>query len=119
MTTAAPAADPSPPDSASLPHPDEAVAPAIATPAVVARPPRKPRRSTTSGDSELIDEIVAVVNNDAITRYELEERIALAENQLSRQGTPLPDTDLLEKQVLERMITEMLQVQGSPANGKG
>ena len=117
MTTAAPAADPSPPDSASLPHPDEAVAPAIATPAVVARPPRKSRRSTTSGDSELIDEIVAVVNNDAITRYELEERIALAENQLSRQGTPLPDTDLLEKQVLERMITEMLQVQFAKDTG--
>ncbi|CAE6692060.1 peptidylprolyl isomerase [Candidatus Nitrotoga fabula] len=124
MTTAAPAADPSPPDSsstvpdsASLPHPDEAVAPAIATPAVVARPPRKSRRSTTSGDSELIDEIVAVVNNDAITRYELEERIALAENQLSKQGTPLPDTDLLEKQVLERMITEMLQVQFAKDTG--
>ena len=92
--------------AASTPSRDAAI-----PPAVVSRPPRKPRGNTSSDGPQLIDEIVAVVNNDAITRYELEERMYIVENQLSKQGTPLPDVQLLETQVLERMITEMLQIQ--------
>ena len=98
------AAEPAP--AASVPSRDEAI-----PPAVVSRPPRKPRGNTSSNGPLLIDEIVAVVNNDAITRYELEERMYIVENQLNKQGTPLPDVQLLETQVLERMITEMLQIQ--------
>ncbi|RFC32809.1 MAG: periplasmic chaperone for outer membrane proteins SurA [Candidatus Nitrotoga sp. SPKER] len=65
----------------------------------------------------LIDQIVAVVNNDAITRYELEDRLGIVERQLKKQGTALPDIDMLKKQLLERMITEMLQVQFAKETG--
>ena len=57
----------------------------------------------------LIDSVVAVVNDDVITRYELDDRLRVVVRQLQKQGTPLPATDVLEKQLLERMIADMLQ----------
>jgi peptidyl-prolyl cis-trans isomerase SurA len=58
-----------------------------------------------------IDSIVAVVNGDVITRYELEEKLAEVVHQLKKQGTPLPASKTLEKQILERMISDLLQAQ--------
>lgn len=58
-----------------------------------------------------IDSVVAVVNDDVITRHELDERISTVIAQLQKQGTPLPEPTVLEKQILERMISEMLQTQ--------
>lgn len=52
-----------------------------------------------------LDRVVAIVNTDVITRLELDDQVKLATRQLVRQGTPLPQRDLLEKQLLERMIT--------------
>ena len=59
----------------------------------------------------LIDRIAAVVNDDVITAYELNDRLGTVEQQLKKQGTPLPATEVLKKQILERMITDMLQSQ--------
>jgi peptidyl-prolyl cis-trans isomerase SurA len=64
-----------------------------------------------------LDRIVAVVNDDVITRHELDERVGLAVRQLQKQGTPLPATGILEKQVLERMILDMLQEQFAKETG--
>ena len=64
-----------------------------------------------------IDSVVAVVNDDVITRYELDERIQEVVRQLRKQDTPLPPSDVLEKQILERMITDMLQQQYASENG--
>src|SRR3970282_786065 len=58
-----------------------------------------------------IDRIAVVVNDDVITVYELNARLSTVEQQLNKQGTPLPATDVLKKQILERMITDMLQSQ--------
>ena len=58
-----------------------------------------------------VDRIVAVVNSEAITRSDLRQRIEQVTRQLSRQGTPLPPSDVLERQVLERQIMERLQIQ--------
>lgn len=59
----------------------------------------------------VIDRIVAVVNNDVITRADLEERYRFALLQLQRQGTPPPPREALEKQILDRMITNRVQLQ--------
>jgi peptidyl-prolyl cis-trans isomerase SurA len=59
----------------------------------------------------LVDRIVAVVNSEVITSREVAERVRGVTQQLSRQGTPLPPVDVLEKQVLERMIMDRLQIQ--------
>ncbi len=52
-----------------------------------------------------LDRVVAVVNTDVITRLELEDQYKLATRELARQGTPLPQRGLLEKQLLDRMVT--------------
>ncbi|CAH1903866.1 Chaperone SurA [Candidatus Nitrotoga sp. HW29] len=75
------------------------------------------KKITVPAGPVLIDQIVAVVNNDAITRYELEDRLSIVERQLNKQGTALPAIDMLKKQLLERMITEMLQVQFAKETG--
>jgi len=59
----------------------------------------------------LVDRIVAVVNSEVITSREVAERVKTVTQQLSQQGTPLPPADVLEKQVLERMIIDRLQIQ--------
>jgi peptidyl-prolyl cis-trans isomerase SurA len=64
-----------------------------------------------------LDRIRAVVNDDVITQQELTARLNAAIKQLQKQGTLLPDNNILEKQVLERMITEMLQSQFAKENG--
>ena len=58
-----------------------------------------------------VDRIVAVVNNDVITQVDLAEQVKLAGDVLRRQGTPMPPTDALEKQVLEQMIVVKIQLQ--------
>ena len=65
----------------------------------------------------VIDSVVAVVNDDVITRQELNERLRVVIGQLQKQGTPLPAPEVLERQILERMITDMLQVQFAKETG--
>jgi peptidyl-prolyl cis-trans isomerase SurA len=67
--------------------------------------------------SGVIDSVVAVVNDDVITRYELDDRLRTVVLQLQKQGTPLPAPEVLEKQILERMISDMLQAQFAKENG--
>lgn len=56
------------------------------------------------------DHIVAVVGNEVITYYELRSRLETALRQLQKQGTPLPPQDVLERQMLERVIMDRAQV---------
>ncbi|HZW25878.1 MAG TPA: peptidylprolyl isomerase [Gallionella sp.] len=65
----------------------------------------------------VIDAVVAVVNSDVITRRELDSRLDAVVHQLKKQGTPLPEVDVLEKQILERMIGELLQAQFARESG--
>ena len=65
----------------------------------------------------LLDRIVAVVNDQVITRRDLDERVTTVLTQLRQQGTPLPLRDALEKQVLERMIFNQVQLQYAKETG--
>lgn len=65
----------------------------------------------------VIDSVVAVVNDDVITRHELDDRVREVVRQLQKQDTPLPAADVLEKQILERMINDMLQAQFARETG--
>ncbi|MBI5922852.1 MAG: peptidylprolyl isomerase [Betaproteobacteria bacterium] len=58
-----------------------------------------------------LDRIIAVVNDEVITQYELRSRLIAVEKQLRSQGTQLPPRDVLEKQLLERLILDRIQVQ--------
>jgi peptidyl-prolyl cis-trans isomerase SurA len=66
---------------------------------------------------EAIDQIAVVVNDDVITRHELDIYLEKIRQQLKKQGTPLPAAKELEKQVLERMIIDMLQLQFAKESG--
>lgn len=58
-----------------------------------------------------LDRIVAVVNDEVITQFELDQRMKLVTRQLQKQGTPLPPREILEKQLLERLILDRVQLQ--------
>jgi peptidyl-prolyl cis-trans isomerase SurA len=66
---------------------------------------------------ELIDRIVAVVNKEVITQYELAERMNRVRKELERRGTSLPDRGEIERQVLERLIIEKVQLQYARETG--
>lgn len=63
------------------------------------------------------DRIVAVVGSDVITYVELRNRLAAALKQLEKQGTPLPPRDILERQMLERLIMDRAQLQYAKDSG--
>jgi peptidyl-prolyl cis-trans isomerase SurA len=63
------------------------------------------------------DRIVAVVGSDVITYVELRNRLASALKQLQKQGTPLPPQDVLERQMLERLIMDRAQLQYAKDSG--
>lgn len=58
-----------------------------------------------------LDHIVAVVNDDVVMASELNERVRTVKDQMRQQGTQLPPTSVLKKQVLDRLILNKLQLQ--------
>ena len=50
----------------------------------------------------LVDRVVAVVNKEVITQYELAARMSRVLKDLQRRGTSLPERREIEHQVLER-----------------
>ena len=58
-----------------------------------------------------IDHIVAVVNEDVITRQELDDAVKTAVGRLQQQGVQLPDQRSLENQVLESVVMKHIQLQ--------
>ena len=62
-------------------------------------------------DAVHVDGIIAVVNNEVITRNELRDRLILIEKRLKSQGIALPPRAQLMKQLLERMVVERAQIQ--------
>ena len=74
-------------------------------------PPQKP-----GGVIEL-DHIVAVVNNEVITLNELNDRMATVSTQLKKQGTQLPPIDVLRKQLLDRMVLDLVEIQEAKETG--
>ncbi|MBZ0095459.1 MAG: peptidylprolyl isomerase [Sulfuricella sp.] len=70
-----------------------------------------------SAPVQLVGRIVAVVNNEVITQFELNDRMRIVMQQLQKRGTPLPPQEVLEKQMLERIITDRVQLQFAKETG--
>src|SRR5665647_2717978 len=64
-----------------------------------------------------IDRIIAVVDQTVITESELRDRIKVVSSQLEKHGTQLPPEKVLEKQILERLISDHLQLQFAAQTG--
>ena len=92
------------------------VAPPAGTPAPAATPATAttvptPSRASSTRAPLVLDRIVAVVNNEVITRHDLDDRIKALLIQLRQENTPPPPADVLERQVLERVIYTRVQLQ--------
>ena len=59
----------------------------------------------------LVDRIVAVVNNEVITRVELQGQVDRSLDELRRRKVPLPPASDIERQALERLIMDRVQIQ--------
>jgi peptidyl-prolyl cis-trans isomerase SurA len=73
--------------------------------------------SSQSGPA--LDRVIAVVNSEAITSRELALRVAVVTRQLRKQNVELPPADILEKQVLDRLIINSAQAQLARSLGVG
>ena len=81
-----------------------------------AAPARVASVAPAAGQPQLVDAIVAVVNNEVITRRELIDRSAIIERRLASQGGTPPRAEL-QRQILERMIVERAQLQLAAEQG--
>ncbi len=68
-------------------------------------------QTRTPGQPIAVDRIVAVVNDEVITQHELRSRLDSALGQLQRQGMSPPPRNVLEKQMLERLVMDKVQLQ--------
>ncbi len=64
-----------------------------------------------------LDRVIAVVNDEAITRTELESQKRAVAANMQRQGLQVPNNDTLERQVLERFINEKAELQFARESG--
>ena len=67
--------------------------------------------SSLSNTGALLDRIVAVVNEGIILKSQMDDKVRLITGQLREQGNPLPPSEVIEKQVLEQLIVQEVQLQ--------
>jgi peptidyl-prolyl cis-trans isomerase SurA len=67
--------------------------------------------ATAQTTPQTLDYIVTVVNEEVITHSELQEQLRKARSRLEQQAIRLPPDADLERQVLESMIMNTLQLQ--------
>jgi len=90
---------------------------ALALLALLQGPASLAQTPASAGKVQTLDRIVAVVNDEVITLYELEDQKRLVTAQLKRAGTDVPANDVLEKQLLERLINDRAQIQFAKDSG--
>ncbi len=90
------------------------------------RPSTGPLRLTTPpaavsnplfGRQRSADFIVAVVNSEPVTNNEMRNSLLRTEQQLTQAGTAMPPRDELARLVLERLISDKLQLQEARFSG--
>ncbi|MEJ2041693.1 MAG: peptidylprolyl isomerase [Reinekea sp.] len=61
--------------------------------------------------AQTLDRIVAVVNNDVVTEQQLTQRVATVRDQYRANPSVLPNDEILNREVLNALILESLQLQ--------
>jgi peptidyl-prolyl cis-trans isomerase SurA len=85
--------------------------------ACIAVPASAAQEASKKEDAIALDRVVAVVNSEVITRLDLDEQVKVALQQLRRQGTPLPGREVLERQLLDRLVTSKVLAQSAKETG--
>lgn len=86
---------------------------ALVTALLLAAPNRPALAQSTGDEGQLIDRVVAVVNQEAVTYRELNTRVALITRQMGERNQMLPPGEQLEKQVLEQLIMDRIRTQAA------
>ena len=79
--------------------------------------PAQPSPAQSADREVLLDRVVAVVNDEAITQHDLNEQRVAVLVQLRESKVAPPAPDVLERQLLERMITERSLMQFAKETG--
>ncbi|HEY4126996.1 MAG TPA: peptidylprolyl isomerase [Gammaproteobacteria bacterium] len=95
------------------PAPAPVAAPAATSHAAI--PAAKVTKAPAPGT--LLDGVAAVVNDDVILKSELDAQVSDAERQIQARNTPLPALDVLQKQVLDEMVTNRIELQQAANRG--
>jgi peptidyl-prolyl cis-trans isomerase SurA len=64
-----------------------------------------------------LDRVIAIVNDEALTQYDVNEQKRVVLGQMRAQSVTPPAADVLEKQLLERLITERVLLQYAKETG--
>jgi peptidyl-prolyl cis-trans isomerase SurA len=73
------------------------------------------RELATKG--ELLDRVVAIVNDGVVLNSDLDQQIELVTERLHQQKLELPPQNVLRQQVLERLVVQELQIQRAQHDG--
>jgi len=102
-----------------------AVAAAIAAVALTAgaqstaprAPPAAPASRPVAAAVVPLDRVIAVVNDEALTQFDLDEQKRVVAQQMKAQKVPAPPADVLDKQLLERLIVDRALMQYAKETG--
>lgn len=73
--------------------------------------------ASAGAEVRALDRIAAIVDNDVIMQSQLDQRIREVEQTIEKRGAEMPPRDVMQQQVLERLITENLQLQIGERSG--
>ena len=65
---------------------------------------------SVSAQVTMLDKVVAIVDDDIVLNSELQQRMATINEQIAASGTQAPPQEIILQQVLERLISERLQL---------
>ena len=66
--------------------------------------------SLSNAQVKILDKIIAIVDDDVVLQSELNRRMSSIMKQIKQSNTAAPPEDLLKKQVLDRLISERIQL---------
>jgi peptidyl-prolyl cis-trans isomerase SurA len=99
----------------------QVTSPGVEVPGAGTRPPARPAPAAPARPAATatvpLDRVIAVVNDEALTQYELEEQKRIILTQLRASNVRPPPADLFESQVLERLIVDRALLQFAKDNG--
>ena len=67
--------------------------------------------SSITAQIEILDQVVAIVDDDIILASELQERIQGVRNNMESRGVEVPEDDILVRETLDRLILDSIQLQ--------
>ena len=79
--------------------------------------PASAPRTTSLDRIILLDRVVAIVNDEALTQFEIDEQKKIILAQMKASNVTPPPSDVLDKQLLDRLITERAILQYAKENG--